>query len=177
MSAVGSEEMSVPASAQQAHAVEAARRARHSWKARYGGALAVFLLAIVVWFHAVAVHPGSRLLFGFSDATGVIRYEWAANLQHKNPLTFTHDALQGAPQGQNYAPAVEVGGAGVQTAFVWGLHGVFGFIGAWNAFILLGFVGSGLAMFALLEWLGCAPAASLFGGVVAASACDGDVQE
>ena len=167
MSAVGSEEMSVPASAQQANAVEAQRRpAERSWKARYGVAAGVFGLAIVIWFHAVAIHPGSRVLFGFGDATGVLRYEWAANSVHKNPLTFTHDALQGAPQGQSYAPAVQVGGAGVQTAFVWGLHDVFGFVGAWNAFILLGFLGSGLAMFALLDWFGCTPGASLFGGYV-----------
>ena len=166
MSVVGSEEMSVPASAQQARAAEAARRARRSGKARYGAALAVFGLAIVVWFHAVVVHPGSRVLFGFSDTTGVLRYEWAANAQHKNPFTFKHDALEGAPEGQNYSPAVELGGAAVQTGFVWWLHDVFGFVGAWNAFILVGFIGSALAMFAFLDRLGCAPAASLFGGYV-----------
>src|SRR5262249_52106266 len=86
--------------------------------------------------------------------------------QHRNPLTFTHDALLGAPEGVARTPATVLANGGIQTAFVWWLRGGLGLVGAWNAYLFLGLVGTGLARFRLLDSLGCTVVASLFGGYV-----------
>ena len=135
---------------------------RRAWAA----ALVVFVLAFALWFRPLVLHPGSRVTFGFGDATGTLRDDWSATTQHRNPLTFRLDRLEGAPEGQVLAPAADIWGAGIQSGFVWGLGQVLGFIGAWNLFMFLGFVGSGIAMFALLVRLGCRAGAALFGAYV-----------
>ncbi len=87
-------------------------------------------------------------------------------MQHRNPFDWTHDALNGAPQGVPRVPATLLASGALQTAFVWGLGGLIGLVGAWNAFMVLGLVGTSMAMFALLDWLGCTFAACLLGGFV-----------
>ncbi len=136
------------------------------WLARYAVAAAIYSLAFVLCFPSTAAHPGTTIVSGFSDATSTLRDYWAESVQHKNPLTFTHDALMGAPEGRPRAPLTVVANGAIQTAFVWELRGALGLIGAWNAFMFLGFLATGLAMFALLEQLGCRLLASLFGGYV-----------
>jgi hypothetical protein len=133
---------------------------------RYAAALLIFCAAITASLHAVVAHPGSRIPAGFNDATGTIRDYWAASAQHRNPFTLRHDALIGAPQGFDLAPATTVANGGLQTAFVWALRRVLGLVGAWNAFLFLGLLATGMAMFALLDRLGCSFAASLFGAYV-----------
>jgi hypothetical protein len=100
-----------------------------------------------------------------SDATGSLRNDWAMSVVHKNPFTFTHDRLNGAPEGATYSPAVNFANGSLQTAF-WGLHGLLGWIGAWNASLFVAILGSSLAMFWFLDRLGCTFLASLFGGYV-----------
>jgi hypothetical protein len=134
----------------------------------YAAAAGFFLLAFVGAFHSIALHPESRVLngFGFSDAVGGLRNYWAMSYQHQNPLTFKHDALSGAPQGDAASPVVTLTSGGLQTAFVWAAHDVLGWVGAWNLYFLLTVLGSSLAMFAFLDWLGCTFVAALFGGYV-----------
>jgi hypothetical protein len=146
---------------------------RRVWRRRlltYLAATAFFLLAFSGAFHAIVLHPESRLLngFGFSDAVGGLRSYWAASFQHQNPLTFKHDALSGAPQGDNNpnVAALTLANGGLQTAFLWATHGLLGWVGAWNAYFVLTVLASSLAMFAFLDWLGCNFVAALFGGYV-----------
>ncbi len=143
---------------------------RSGWRrpglVRFAGATLVFALATGLWLHAVLVHPGSRIPGGFSDATASLHDFWAASAQHRNPFDFTHDALDGAPQGFERAPAAMVSNTGLETVFVWSLRGPLGLVGAWNAMIFLGIFGAGISMFALLDRLRCTFVASLFAGLV-----------
>jgi hypothetical protein len=139
---------------------------RPSGGLRYLAATALFVFAFAIWLHPVALHPGSRLPHGFNDATTAIRFNWAAAAQHRDPLTFTHDRLEGAPEGLALSPAAGISGSVIQTGFIWELNRVFNTILVWNLFIFIGFIASGLAMFALLDCLGCTFGAALFGGYV-----------
>jgi hypothetical protein len=139
---------------------------RHRKLCLYLAALFAFAIAITASFHTVAAHPGSAIPAGFNDATSTIRNYWAASVQDRNPFTLKRDALIGAPAGYDLAPATTVANGGVQTAFVWALKGAFGLVGAWNAFLFLGLIATCMAMFAFLDWLGCAFTASLFGAYV-----------
>lgn len=138
----------------------------HARLGRAAAASFVYALALVLCFHAVLLHPGSRIIGGFSDGTSQLRDYWAASVQHRTPFTFTHDALLEAPQGTAMTPATVVANGGIQAAFMWALHRPLGLIGAWNAFMLLGFFATALAMFVFLGWLGCSVGASLLGGYV-----------
>ncbi len=139
---------------------------RHRPLSRYAAALLIFALALGLSFHTVVLHPGSRVACCFGDGTSSLRDFWAASVQHRNPFTFTHDALNGAPGGVPRTPATLLANGGLQSAFVWGLRDVLGLVGAWNAFFFLGMLGTSMAMFALLARLGCTFTASLFGGYV-----------
>ena len=108
-----------------------------------------------VWFHPVVAHPGSRLACCVSDGTSTLRDLWVAGEQHDNPLTFTHDAYNGAPEGTPRATATVFANVGLQTGFVWLPRNVLGEVGAWNLFLALGIIGTAFAMFALLRHLGC----------------------
>ena len=130
----------------------------------YAAAALLLSLATVILLHGVLLHPGSRIPYGVGDGTGTLRDYWAASVQRRSPFTLTHDALIGAPEGVARAPATSLANGGVQTVFVWELRGLLGLVGAWNAFLVLGLLASGLAMFALLDALGCSFVASLLGG-------------
>jgi hypothetical protein len=52
----------------------------------------------------------------------------------------------------------------------WPLHALLGSVGAWNAFLLLGYVGAGSAVFLWLRSLGLGTGAALVGGLVFALA-------
>jgi hypothetical protein len=131
---------------------------------RYAVAAVVFGLALTLSFHAILLNPNGRVAYGLADGTSTIRDYWAAAAQHRTPFSYTHDILDGAPQGIIRAPATTVANGGIQAAFIWELRGLFGLIGAWNAFMLFGLFATALAMFAFLDRLGCSFAASLIGG-------------
>ena len=145
------------------------RGVHHAWLravSRPGlAAAAVYCVAIAACFPTIVAHPGTAITPG-GDGMGTIRDYWAAAAQHRNPFDFTLDRLSGAPQGAPRTPATVLANGGVQTAFVWELKGALGLVGAWNAFMLLGLLATGLAMFALLRRLGCSIGASLLGGYV-----------
>ncbi len=132
---------------------------------RHGAALLIFVVAAVVWLAPMALHPRTHLLRGFSDSTAQIRDYWAAENQGETPFTMTGDQLNGAPEGRPLSPAIQSANA-FQPGFVWMSKGIFGLIGAWNVFLLLGFVGTAIAAFSLLDRLGCTFLPSLFGGYV-----------
>ncbi len=129
-------------------------------------AAALFAVVFALSFHAVVIHPGSRLPCCVSDGTGSLRDLWVQETEHENPLTFTHDLFAGAPEGAQRSPATVFANAGLQTGFLWGLKGVLGDVGAWNLFLALGLIGSATAMFVLLQKLGCSTLASYFGAFV-----------
>lgn len=139
---------------------------RHPTAVRAIGALLLFTLVAVIWFPAVARHPGSRMACCVSDGTATIRDYWLIERNHENPITFKHDAFNGAPEGTDRAPAALIANAGLQTGFVWTLKGLLGLVGAWNAYMFLGLIGSAFAMYVLLQRLGCSLLASVFGGYV-----------
>lgn len=138
---------------------------RHPTLSRYAAAAVVYGVAIVACFHAVALHPGSRL-YGFNDGTAAIRSYWAASVEHRDPFTFSHDAFNGAPQGVVVTPATTLALSGLQAGFVWGLRSVLGLVGGMNAYMLIGMFATAIAMFWFLTRLGCTLAASLLGGYV-----------
>jgi hypothetical protein len=140
--------------------------ARHSKLFRHLLALFVFSLAALTFFHSVAAHPGSRVSCCTSDGTSTIRDLWLDSYLGKSPWTLTHDPYNAAPEGVPRTPATALANGGVQTALLWWSRGVLGFVGGWNAFAFVGLVGTSLATFALLDWLGCTLIASLFGGYV-----------
>ncbi|HEX4518284.1 MAG TPA: hypothetical protein VH063_01760 [Gaiellaceae bacterium] len=133
---------------------------------RYGAVLVLFSLTTGIFFHDVARHPQSRLACCIGDGTGTIRDLWVASVEHKTPFTITRDYYNGAPEGTARVPATIVANAGIQTALLWALRDVTGTVLAWNLYLLFGLVASGMAMFALLEVLGCRLIAALFGGYI-----------
>ena len=133
---------------------------------RYALAGLLFALAFVAMFPEVARHPESRVACCFSDGTGTLRDYAIAGIEHKTPFTITKDDYNGAPEGTPRTPATTLANGGIQSAFVWGLRGVLGLVGAWTLFFFLGMVGTGIALFVLLDRLGCGFVPSLFGGYV-----------
>ncbi len=134
---------------------------------RLEGAFLFYLLATLVWLSPLVIHLTSAVLTGPSDATLSIRSYWAVAHVHGNPFTFTHDYLNGAPEGDPWYRAVEIAQP-VQTAAVFALQPVFGFIGGFNVFLISGFVLSGFFGYLLLERLDFHPLVCLFGGYVLA---------
>jgi hypothetical protein len=139
---------------------------RHARLVRHVGALLLFCLALLTWFHGIALHPGSRVSCCAADGTSSIRDLWLSSFLHKSPWTMTHDPFNGAPEGVPRTPATLLANGGVQTAFIWWSRGLLGLVGAWNLFAFIGLVGTSMATFALLDWLGCTFVASLFGAYV-----------
>jgi hypothetical protein len=133
---------------------------------RYAAVVLLFSLAFAAIFPEITLHPGSRLAGSFADGSGSIRDYALESVQHRTPFTITHDGFNGAPEGTLRTPATTLAAAGLQTAFVWELRGVFGLVGAWNLFMFIGLVGTALAMFILLESLGCSFVPALFGSFV-----------
>ncbi len=131
---------------------------------RYGAAAALFGAAIALWLHEVVVHPGSRIAGGFGDATGALHDYWSAQAQHRTPFDFTHDALNGAPEGFERTPAALLANSGAADRVRLVSRGAVGLVGAWNTFLFLGLFATAMAMFALLDRLGCTFVASMFGG-------------
>jgi hypothetical protein len=132
---------------------------------RYGAAVFVFAVTIGIWLHEIVLHPGSRMPGTYGDGSSSIRDLWAASAQHRNPFDFTHDALNGAPQGTPRVSAAILSNAAVDTAFLWTSRRMLGSVGAWNAFVIFGLFATAMATFALLSWLGCTFVASIFGGL------------
>ena len=126
-----------------------------------------FFLLTVVWFAPLIVHVDSRPLWGPSDATLAIRAYWAINEQGGTPFSFERDSLNGAPEGIPWHSALTIAQP-IQSSVVGALHPLFGFIGAFNFFLLSGFVLTGFFGFALLDKLQLHPLASFFGGYVLA---------
>ena len=137
----------------------------HPRLVRHGVAAIVLAAVVIVPFHAIFAHPGSRMV-GVGDGTGTLRKLWAASTLQRTPLSFDHDALLGAPEGSTVVPAANLANGGVETAFIWELKGPLGLVGAYNAFMFLGLFATGLALYAFLTYLGCTFGASLLGGAV-----------
>lgn len=131
------------------------------------GAFVLFLLLTILWNLPIAVDPAHTVLRGPADGTLTIRGNWATEAAGKNPFTATRDNLNGAPEGIPYFNAV-TWTAPVQGGVVLLLHYLFGWIAAWNLFLMLGFLLTGFLAFVLLDELGFHPLASLFGGYVLA---------
>lgn len=126
-----------------------------------------FLLLTVVWFAPVIVHPDSRVLWAPADGTATIRAYWAINEQGGTPFSFARDYLNAAPEGIPWRKAITIVQP-VQALVVWALHPAIGFVGAFNVFLLTGFVLTGFFGFGLLDRLGMHPLTSFFGGYVLA---------
>lgn len=127
----------------------------------------VFLVATLLWFLPLVLHLHSRILLGPTDAAAGIRGYWAAAHLHQTPFTTHHDPLLGAPEGVPF-PGAPVVAQPIQAGFVWLLHGAVGFVAAFNLFVLLGFVLTGVAAYLFLEGLGLRPLAAFFGSYVIA---------
>jgi hypothetical protein len=138
----------------------------HKRLVRFAAALLLYSGAVVVWFHAIVAHPESRMACCGPDGTGSIRDLWLASHLHESPWTLAFDPLNGVPGGTARAPATTIANGGLQTLVVWSSRHAIGLVGGWNLFALIGLLGTAMATFALLEWLGCAFVASLFGGYV-----------
>jgi hypothetical protein len=134
---------------------------------RYLVALALFLLTTCVYFAPLIFHLDSRALVGFSDATSQIRDYDVMDAAGANPFTFRHDALDGAPEGVPTLPQPAIAQP-VQHSVVWMLRYVVDTAAALNLFLLAGFVLTGFAGFALLDWARFGMVPSLFGGFVMA---------
>lgn len=130
---------------------------------------AVFLYtaAVCIIFSGVVVDPNRNVAGGPNDLSSTA-WAWAELAQHGGtPWTTATYRFVDAPEGLPTARALDVA-APIQAGFVWVTKGAFGFMGALNIFGLLGLVATGAAMFMLLEYVGCDPVASLFGGAVVA---------
>jgi hypothetical protein len=134
---------------------------------RHAFALVLYLAVTCVVFAPLLAHPDSRVLQGLSDATQAIRTYDVMAETGKTPFTFRHDPLNGAPEGTTETPETAVA-APVQHAVIWGLRGAVGTVAALNLYILAGFVLTGYAGFALLDWARLGTLPSLFGGYVVA---------
>ena len=133
---------------------------------RYLGAFLLYLVAAGIWYHAILIHPNSRLPCCISDGTSTVRDYVIAAQEHKNILTFTHDPFNGAPEGTPRAPVAILANSGLQTAFLLLFKGPLGLVAAFNLYSLVGLIGTAIAVFWLLRSLGCTTIASLFGGYV-----------
>ena len=141
---------------------------RHPSAARYAAALLFFTVATGVWFHALVLHPESRIACCIGDGTSFLRDYVTATAQHQNMLSFAHDSYNGAPEGTDRPPAALIANAGLQTLVVSALRGPIGLVPAWNLYALVGLLGTALAVFWLLRRLGCTTVPALFGGYVVA---------
>lgn len=128
-------------------------------------AAAISLAATVAWMWPLISHLESRILLGPSDAASAIRDYWQAEHQGKTPFTVSHDRLVGAPEGEPDPSAQRIAQP-IQPGVIWLLRHVFGLVGAFNLFILAGFVLTGTAAYLFLDTLGLHPMAAILGAYV-----------
>ena len=142
-------------SSRQAEAHPVPRRARRS-----------ISLAAGTWYHAILIHPNSRLPCCVGDGTSTVRDYMIAAQEHKNILTFTHDPFNGAPEGIPRAPWRSWRTPASRPRFMLLFNGLLGLVVAFNLFSLVGLIGTAIAVFWPLRSLGGTTIASLFGGHV-----------
>ena len=142
---------------------------------RLGSIAGVAVLLTVAAYYPVVAHPNSTVLLAPGDISSSARDYWAASAQHRTPFTLVRDRLFDAPQGRLVAPAVQIANA-LQPLFVMAVHGVAGYLGAFNLFMLVGVAASLAAMFVLLEAIGMHPLAAA-GGAIAFASCQWSVEQ
>jgi hypothetical protein len=149
-------------------ATDAGRRRRPRRAAgRLFAVAGFFLVVATIWLAPLIGGFGTRLLGEPNDGSSTLRDAWAAQAQGETVFTWTRDELAVAPEGTPRSRAVAVAN-GLYPAAVLVLEPVLGLIGTWNVLLILGFVATAVAMFALLERLGLGPLPSLFGAYAAA---------
>jgi hypothetical protein len=115
--------------------------------------LFALLAGVLIPYVRLLEHPESRLLHSFgnqeTDASFTLRDYWATAANGSTPFTNTHDPYMGAPEGVPVAASVQVANA-LQPAVIWLLKPVLGLVGAWNALLLIGVVGTAAAFYAVL---------------------------
>lgn len=129
--------------------------------------LALFTLTTIVWFFPLLLQLNSSVLVGPNDETYAVREYWGAEQDGKTPFTWQHDYLNAAPEGFPFAPAVQIANF-VQPGFVWVLRDVLGLYGAFNLFLLLGFVLTGFMVYLLLDRIGIGVLPGVFAGYAVA---------
>ena len=139
-------------------------RTRRALGETSAAALLYLAIAVVVLWPLVR-HLGSSVLYGPTDSTGTLRDYWAMGHEGKNPFNFSHDALNGAPEGYPRSPAISVANA-IQPAFIWAAKGTLGLVAAWNVFTIAGFVLTAVGMFLALRYFGFRRPTALIGGYV-----------
>ena len=128
--------------------------------------VAVFFAAVAaVWLSPIVRDLGGTMLGEPSDGSGSLREYWAAGAQDETVFTWEHDELATAPEGVPRSPTIAIANA-VSPAFALALEPLVGLVAAWNLFLLLGFVLTGLVTFLLLERIGIGAGPSLFGAYV-----------
>lgn len=143
-------------------------RSALEWRpGRYTAAFAAFTGLTLAWLSPMALRFTTHVLQGPSDATLSIWQYWAIDAEGATPWTSSRTYLNGAPEGLPL-PAATNWAAPIQAAFVWALHPLLGFVGAFNLFLIAGFVLTGFFTFALLDRLGVHPLASFFGAYLVA---------
>jgi hypothetical protein len=128
-------------------------------------AAGVFLVLTLAWNLPIALHPGSEVLGGPADGTLSIRSSWILVYEGHTPFTATRDTFNGAPEGIPVANAI-AWFEPLQPLCLFLLHYVFGWIAAWNLFLLAGFFLTGFVGFMLFDRLGFHPLVSFFGAYV-----------
>ena len=134
---------------------------------RYLIAFAIYVVLTCAYFAPLIAHLNSHALSGFNDATRAIRDYDVIAAAGSTPFTFGHDLLNGAPEGLPLLPQTQIAQP-IQASVIWVLRDVVGTVAALNLFILAGFVLTGFAGFALLDWARLGMLPSLFGGFVVA---------
>jgi hypothetical protein len=122
-------------------------------------------LVTLLWLSPLVRHLDSAVLSKPSDSTATIRFYWLAEHEHRTPFTLGHDAYVNAPEGSPTQQGAIVANA-VQPAFVWSLRGALGLVGAWNLFLIVGFVLTATFAYYLARSLGLGVAAAIFAGYV-----------
>jgi hypothetical protein len=124
-------------------------------------AVAVALL----WLFPLVRHMDTAVLNGPNDATGTLQNYWVAAEEHRSPFTLKWNGYIDAPEGISGQPGVAAANA-VQPIVVWSLRRVFGLVGAWNLFLIAGFVLSASLTYLLLLRIGVGRLPATFGAYV-----------
>jgi hypothetical protein len=140
----------------------------------FEGRLRFFIAAVVfvgVTFALFAPLIGSLnsgvLAAEYTDARNAIRGVWLVQHLHSTPFTLDRDQFNGAPEGTPLVPAVSIASP-FQPLFMWGLAPVVGLVASLNLFILIGFVATAFAAFALFDQLEFSFLPSMIGAFVVA---------
>ena len=104
---------------------------------RASAAAIVLALGCAIVFSSIIGHPNSRVLSEFSDAALAMRAYDIIDQAGSTPFTFTHDELNGAPEGSPLLPSTQIA-APIQPMFVWLFKDTMGIVGAVNIFLLGG---------------------------------------